>query len=319
MSETPAPNPDHLTVIEQLRALAGVSADTNAFEIVQEGRTIRVVLEPPDESLTLKTKVPTATAETRRVFDGYRGGKDPGLLVAPRPLDIALRREGDDDKRYKATGINVEVQTGDPQFDDAVYINTYAAPPDVVRKVFASPGVRAAARELLERDGTRVLLIDDKEGDVSIDIADLTERTPDQERGARLVDNLARLANALPPVRESGETPAEDPTLMPIGCGCLTALVGLFVAPFLYVSRSSRGCRATEGEVKNLLCWSGLDCCNPGFTGLVFGAVVSLPIMFILGRVIRGQSDSHASMRVLQITAFMLCCEIGVALGRLLF
>lgn len=315
---TDVPNPGHLTLVEQLRAVAFVSAEVNTFTIVRDGRTIEVIFAPGStDSLTLKVRMPTADAETRRIFDGYRGGKDPGPVVAPRPLSIKLAREDEDDKKHKADGINREIQTGDPQFDDVVYIDTFA-PPDAVRGILASKNARLAAMELLARDCLQ-FFIDDLDGNISMEIIEFTTRSPDQERGSRLLETLARFANEITPVRASGETPAQDPTLLPIGCGCATAFAGLILTPVVYFTLTPTRCLAESDEGTSLLCGMGPECCNPGFTGLIAGALTSIPLILILGRVIRGNSDSHSSMRVFQVTALFICCEIGVMLARFLF
>jgi hypothetical protein len=70
--------------------------------------------------------------------------------VLPDSPSISLRAEREDERAGKRRGIAVEVQLGDDRFDEAVYVDSDATDGEV-KRVLASPGVRAAARDLLLR------------------------------------------------------------------------------------------------------------------------------------------------------------------------
>lgn len=61
---------------------------------------------------------------------------------------VRLRPETDADKQHKATGLNVEAQTGDSDFDDAVYIETESSNA-AMRAMLASGQTRRAVTTLL--------------------------------------------------------------------------------------------------------------------------------------------------------------------------
>jgi hypothetical protein len=89
---------------------------------------------------------------TYSISVGEEHGNTPFVifLVATPPLPvIGFRREGDYERVAKSTGLDVEVQTGDPAFDQRVYIESDAPAPSV-QAALASPHARAAIVELLD-------------------------------------------------------------------------------------------------------------------------------------------------------------------------
>lgn len=66
--------------------------------------------------------------------------------------EMTLRREGPDDRVGKERGLDVELETGDPAFDAAVYIDT-EAPDRVVRPFLAAAETRRAVLVLLGGGG----------------------------------------------------------------------------------------------------------------------------------------------------------------------
>lgn len=78
---------------------------------------------------------------------------------------VRLVAEGGGHREWKNEGVSREVQTGDPRFDDAVYLES-SMDDDAVRAPFASPAVREAVMSLV---GTCQSLVMDKTG-VSVSV-----------------------------------------------------------------------------------------------------------------------------------------------------
>src|SRR4051812_8533754 len=115
----------------------------------------------------------------RRVATSYR---DSGPLRAIRPMNIALRPETASHRSGKASGMDVEVQTGDPAFDGAVYVDTLT-PADVAVHVLGEP-VRRAVLDLFAIHFTLVT-IDDSRGDIVAEIVSFVSLTPTEKPGER--------------------------------------------------------------------------------------------------------------------------------------
>ncbi|UQA57852.1 hypothetical protein [Polyangium aurulentum] len=316
----PKPDAPHgLTLVEQLRALAGVGENVNSFEILRDGCPIRVVWSPGStDSLDLYTAMPTPPPGrpegVRTAAGAYRGPGVVPALVVPRPMAIKLRREDRNDKDLKAAGINREFQTGDPLFDTRVYIDTQSED-EVIRTVLASTDARIAALDLLEKDCSTII-IDNAKGDIHLGIVEFAQRAPDQARAERLVQNMARLARALPAVRTSGTSPV-DPTGCPVAGGCVLTVLGLVASPITYFATSPGRCVESDGDGWNLVCGAGPDCCTPGLVGITGGVLLSLPIILLFSRVIRGRSDSSTTRSLAYVAVVGLLVELGVIVARL--
>jgi hypothetical protein len=313
--------PHGLTLVEQLRVLAGVDKKLDRFEITRDGCQVRVVWSPGStDTLDLYVHLPTSSfnppSAARHTEGGYRGAGRAHPVLAPRPLSITLRRETGKDIAHKERGVNRETQTGDPDFDDKVYIDS---PSDdaAIRAVLASPDARDAVLNLLKRD-CRHVLIDDARGDIALSIVEFLERAPDQTRAERLVGDLVRLAAALPPVRASGSRPVDTARRIAIiGCG-VAIFIGIFVFQ-LYLSLSPSRCAVSTEEGQALRCDAGADCCMPGLTGALAGALASLPPILLLDRVIRGRSSSSKTLRYARIAVFSLVIELSIVIARLVW
>ena len=115
--------------------------------------------------------------------------------VRTHPLpELELRRETDRDRAAKAAGVNVEVQTGDPWFDQPVYVES-EAPEPAVRAALASRDARAAIVELLHA-GVEVKL--DEEGILAFrpGDCDLPSVLGTLERLQRIADPLPAFSSA---------------------------------------------------------------------------------------------------------------------------
>jgi hypothetical protein len=122
---------------------------------------------------------------------GYRAGRE-ALTIEP----VLLRRETRRDRWGKRLGLNVEPQTGDPGFDERVYLET-ATPEREVRRLFASPALRAAVLAALEvfpmlvvgAEAGLVVGARSTSSDAELDVFTQRARVP----------ALARVLRALPP------------------------------------------------------------------------------------------------------------------------
>ncbi|MDC3962907.1 hypothetical protein KEG38_54360 [Polyangium jinanense] len=311
-------DPSQKTLVEQLRALAGVSADTNEFVIVkEEGRTIHVRFSPGStDSLDVKTLISEQGSSPRFVQAGYRNGRREGPLLVPRPMNLVLRKETAANRQGKADGVDREIQTDDPAFDDAVFIDTLIND-DLVRALLASPDARAAILSLLG-DNCAVIRIDDSTaGNISLDLVEFTQPAPDQQRGARIVDALARLAASLPPIRASGEAPPVDNQSAAATTGCVFAFLGLIGTPMAVYGLAPSGCVESDGEGSSLVCGAGPQCCEPLWTGFFVGLLLSLPVIAFLHRIVRGKPNSSTSRFVLQCATLVVFAELGLVASRL--
>lgn len=309
--------PHGLTLVEQLRALAGVGENVNTFEIVRDGCRIQVEWSPGStDSLDLHAPVPvvpSATGGGQGAASAYRGGSARPLVV-PRPMSITLREETEKDRRYKAEGVNHEFETGDAGFDARVYIDSPSTD-EVIRAVLASPDARAAVLDLLGKDCRSIVIDGTIKGQVSLGIIEFAQRAPDQARAERLVQNLARLALALPPVQSSGRVPV-DPAGCPVYGGCGLALLGVVGAPLIYMQASPSRCMQSDDDGTSLVCSVAPECCTPGIMGFAGGALLSLPLMLLFYRVIRGRSDSSTTRKLAMIAVFCVFVEIGILVAR---
>jgi len=318
LENVPPIDPSQKTLVEQLRALAGVAADKNEFDIVrEEGRTIHVRFSPGStDSLAVTTPISEQASAPRYVQAGYRNGRREGPLLVPRPMNLVLRKETPGDRESKQSGVNRELDLGDPAFDDAVYIDTLIND-DLVRAVLASPDARAAILALLRDNCSAVRIDDTSQGVISIDIVEFTTVSPDQERAARLLAALARLAASLPPIRASGETPPSDTQSAAATGGCGCAILGLIVAVIIAFTNAPGHCIESDDDGSSLICSNGPECCEPLLGGSLVGLLASLPIIVLLHRIVRGLPNSSTSRFVLQMSTFFVLVELGLIVGRL--
>jgi len=310
-----APDPAHLTLVEELRALAGVSPDTNTFNIVHDGRGVHVQFSPGStDSLSVTTRVPDASSEKRIVSAGYRDATARPLIVA-RPLGVTLRWENGSDHYAKEAGVNRELQTGDLDFDRRVFIDTIASD-DAVRALLASPDARSAIIALLSEKCSS-LTIDDEYGNIALSLFEFTTRAPPQGRGARIVAALATLAASLPPVLASGEAPPVNTQKRAAKTGCGLAFAGFILTPIAAIGLAPDHCVESDDEGSNLVCSAGPECCMPLLSGLAVGLLASLPVVVAIQRLVRGQSDSSENRLTLTIAAVGLFIELGIIIARL--
>lgn len=128
--------------------------------------------------------------------------------MAARPLDMQLRHEDREDRAAKAKGINVEWQTGDQAFDEAVYVSTPGHSAEVLGALLTAE-VRGAVMSLFAL-GFRLVHID-VDGVVRAEVTELVVARPREGRGRDAMDAFVRLLTNLPVVTASGASHAPVP------------------------------------------------------------------------------------------------------------
>ena len=245
----------------------------------------------------------TAQAVVLRTAYGLRaattkGHRDAVVAVrASRPLgDHAAGAETARDVRMgKRRGVDREVQTGDEEFDAAVYVDTTATDAAVLF-VLSPPEVRASLRALLVDGGfASVCSSDDERGRRG---RDLHRRFP-EARAGRLRGQRPRSG-----VPRAGLAPADGPGarwVKPWDRGrrillalVLAALAGLVLEVVLMFAMAPPGCGHREGAGLVFDCGDsgGRSCCAPLGVGALVGAPAGVVVGLLAATAFRGRSDS---------------------------
>jgi hypothetical protein len=222
-------------LVKELRALAGVT-DGDRFEVRREGLVVSVEYVGGSSSrLTLSVMYDTVARAL--AGGGYRGGTE---LAAIRPMLIALRPERDTERAGKESGMDIEVQTGDPTFDAAVYVDT-STPHDVTIQVL-SPDVRRGVLELFALEFTN-MVIDGANGNVAATTVTFASLVPAEEPGRRAIEAFVRIAQALPRVKKLAGEHAPHPldrTSTLLGVAGVVMLAHHRLPPLLHDEQSVR-------------------------------------------------------------------------------
>lgn len=302
-------NLPNLPLGEQLRSIAAASTDMHQFAFERRGHTIRVSYFPND-SLNVWTPLRGGDAAAL-------DGASPAVLAAPRPMAIEIRKARATDRERWESGINKKIATVDRAFDAQVRVETATAD-EIVGAVLATVSAQAAVLDLLDA-GCTAVLIDDQHGDILLSLGELTTDSTAPTCGERIVDALVRLAAALPEVRATGEPrPGNAQRLVANGL-CALAGIGLPAFPLAAFAAAPAHClEAARDDGVSLDCSAGPDCCFPLVEGLSGGLLVSIPVVWLLSKYMRGQARSHQPAAISQIAAVVLLLELGFILGRLL-
>jgi hypothetical protein len=206
---------------------------------------------------------------------------------------ITLRREQDSDQQAKALAIAREVQTGDEEFDRAVYIESDAADGDVLT-VLSAPGVRQAVRLLLARVdevklGPDGVTTDDRDRPECFN----AERVRTIVATLRVIAGAPRLTVAGPAIETSEARKLANLVWFFLPTGILSLIVGCLSYP--------------------AVSYSGLV-----FAGGGFGLIAWILIQPMLKRATRGRSTSHRELMVLGVISFPGLIVLGVGLAVLL-
>lgn len=286
-----------LDLVEDLRRIAGGAAARapNDFTFERDGVEVRVVYVSGSSS-SLRFVTPYDKNARINAHAGFspdeRGGYREGArreLRGVRPMAIALLRENHVHVAAKASGTNAEVQTGDPAFDDAVYVDT-PSDPDLVRAVLGH-GARAATRALLDLGIRRVDL--DAAGAIEARIDDFLSVARAGDRAERLVAAFVDLARSVPVVaRAEGAHPVAPYGALRVA-GATTAFLGMVLCPMVYFAIAS-AVECTEPADEGVSLKDG--CGTPAIVGIAFAIVgASIAVRLTaryLAPALRGRSDS---------------------------
>jgi hypothetical protein len=259
MSESPETD-----LVRELRALAGASEDSRTFAVECGGHEIRIeYCSGSTSSLWLSASYDAAARDDHPALvegdarAGYRSSaRRP--LVATRPLAIKLCPERADDVTAKLDGATVEWQSGDPAFDDAVYVATPTTDTKVLTGVLG-PEVRAAVLDLLALGFMSVTLDGDEQHRVGTYLIEFVRRGPEQpDRGAQAIRAFAQLLSNLPALTTATEGHAPVPlagwTRLLGAIGVIGwALNGGFVVGLVALLQHLFGVRDPEGASATMI------------------------------------------------------------------
>jgi len=263
-----------VTTAEKLVALGSGDA-SKPFDIEIDGVAIRVQPAGDDnEDVTL-----VAPYTGRAAAGDYRGDGAP-RLSGPRPMYIALMREGDNDRRAKQRGIAREVQTGDTAFDDLVYVITGTA--DELVKAVLGAEVRGAACTLL-RAGFHEIVIDDESARITASCRGYSPAS-----GDAIARAFATIVSHVPEVQVSSLRRFKS---WPAAFG-----LGLIV-----------GVPVVVGCALKAVSWYWV------VVATLAGAAAGIGFGLLAGRTQRGRSDSHLRRQILGGASLLA----GVLVGNL--
>jgi hypothetical protein len=143
---------------------------------------------------------PLVTKSHRVVSGGspFRGEARP-RIESPAPL--TLRSERKLDLTGKRLELNREIQTGDADFDQIVYLEG-EAPDALVLAALSDPMTRAGVLKCLALGATEILL--EQTGNLRLTLPLTSEELVTPERIAALLDALGAAAEAIPPLQGEG-------------------------------------------------------------------------------------------------------------------
>jgi len=302
-------------LLRELREIAGVREGTT-FDIGKGHTRFEVSYSGgSSSSLTLRARY-DVVAKAVPVVDAreasYRSSARPAKLHATRPMKIELRRENDADRASKESGVNREHQTGDANFDAAVYVDTPTTDDGVLGSVLGA-NVRAAVLALLGL-GFSWVKLDDDDGMVKAYLSDFASLDERDERAPEIVASFTQLLEALPPVAATGESHPEEPFSRPLTIMSVLAAVLFFGgAPLFFLVADGMGCMeaSDDGDGSNL---RG-ECVPPAVVGLVVaavaGALACALASYLVAPKLRGRSNSAARIGQLVVVAFALAAELA--------
>jgi len=202
-----------------------------------------------------------AAATAGSPFRDYAGTQ----LGAPK---LELRPETRWDRLGKALRINRELQVGDPQFDEQVYLESDAAD-EILRRILAAPEVRRATVGLL---GLGCSLISLNNGQHRLAARWSKYPWPDPAQIRAAAQQLDALAAGLPAISAWPKPPALSRGGRIIGYACLAAAVGILLT---FVGRSAY--RPLTDELWGL--------------GVLAGAVAWLLLVPLVLLLVKGRSN----------------------------
>lgn len=293
--------------VRGLRALGPPGAGSD-FVVTHRGVPIRVrAFDGSAEHMVLET--PYLGAPREHALD-YRSAA--GALLAPRPMDIVLRRESAEDVRGKERGVAIEVQTGDPDFDARVYVDSPSRH-DVSRAVLAAAPLRAAVRALLDaRAGP--LTIDTMDAAISLRLDTFGGLPADV---GWTLEHFATIATSVPEVRASSEArPASSWLGVQLLLGA-AAILGILPTLLVVFTVLPARCYVTDDEGTAIAC-SVAGCCEPAGYGLAVGLAVGLVAAAVAWHRIRGTSNAHTARPWIASFVVALVAEVGITVAHII-
>ena len=304
-------------LLSALRSLANAStADDGALVVVEDDVRIDVTSHAMQSSATVCLATPYDASARAGGIEGATGSyREPGPLRGVRPMQITLRAETSADREGKASGLNVEVDTGDGAFDEAVYVDSPTTDTALLRAVLGADA-RAAILDLFAlRVG--LVVLDDLFHNIRVELTGFPTLTNDDDRAVKLVQAFGRLARALPRVRATGKRHGTPPWFGRIAAATMMAGLGGIAMPiaFLYVAQAFGG--TTGIGLSHLVIKDGYGLPRLiGFIGALLFGFLAIPTVRRWGvPKLRGRSDSRPRIRYLYGVAFVLFAEVGFVVG----
>ena len=282
-------------LLQALRALGNAFA-TNPFDLRWRGVPISVrQTSGSSTSIELRTPYPGALVGTPR-----------------RPLQIVLRPEEETDRAAKRAGKAIEAQTGDLEFDSAIYIET-PAEPELAAQVLSASELRAAVLTLL-RTGFQDLIVDNAEHQIYIRLYATAHIEAWSVDASRLLDLFATIAlsaprhDSLPERRADGPVRLLTALLLATGAASMAfAALAMRIAPAV--------CQG-EGE-ESVFSRVGIDpaCWRPYPLGLALALVFAAMGHRRFAPAFRGRADSHRRAISLPLLLLVACAPLGIAIA----
>jgi hypothetical protein len=285
----------------ELCAALGAVPDANSCDLVSEGESFALRFQPSGRntasSLTVAKATPSGlgpmAGEGANPFRERPGG--PVVLDHVRP--ILLRKETKHDRIGKALLVNREAQTGDPAFDDKVYVET-DAPDSLVDRLLGDAEVRAHVLRWLDAGWTNVRFYDP-----GVTVALVATPAGPQKMAA------ASVREVLPPL---GEVSAKAPRVEHVSlrrppwtrhAWVIAGSVVLLVAGFVAALIAAQAWPTFESRPY-------LVCGTVGFLAWV----AAIPLV---GMMVRGRSDSWRTMCIalVMLGGGLPATGIGVGIG----
>jgi hypothetical protein len=267
--------PSYEAFLTSARALGAVINGTG-IRFDRTGRTVTAAWRSPGKStppgVRFTTKAgPHAQPPERNSAAATGGGPFRGVLAPARiesPAPLTLRLETELDRTGKTMRINRETQTGDPEFDEKVYLES-EAPDAVVLAALVDPSMRAGVLKCLALGCTSLLL--DADGDLSVEVPLASEASTAPDGLSLVLDALCSTAEAVPPLQGKGRYHSLAAKVSPISVvGALVSVPLFFLVDWLW--------KPLESD----LYWSAA-------LGGIAIWIVTLPILFLF---LRGRSTS---------------------------
>jgi hypothetical protein len=303
-------------VVRQLRQLTASAADASTFVVVRPDGVQFTIDYSSGSGSNVSFSAPYGQSTHQGggvaaadLAQGYRASAVAREFLARRPMRIALRPESPEDVDAKREGISREFQSGDPRFDDAVYIDTDASD-DTLRFVLASPELRAGVLALFA-EGVRELVLDNIGSNITARLYSFAHRQHDERRAERIVAAFEAIVRNAPRVVDSGEPAPADPEKTWLGTVTAAAAVLFFFGVPLYFALVPGRCweSASDGEGANLNC-SVHGCCSPIGPGFALAIPLALIVGVLVPARIKGRSDSHSRRTTAGFAAGLLTFEL---------